>query len=67
MSNVTIRTRSVGVNFGTVGQVVARNGHVLHETDTKPYQFFTAATNAAEAWAEAHGHAIAQPAEESED
>lgn len=30
---VTIRSRKVGVNFGVVGQVVARNGRVLAETD----------------------------------
>lgn len=32
----TIRVRSVGVNFGCVGQVVARNGRVLGESQTRP-------------------------------
>ncbi len=33
---VTLRVRSVGTNFGVVGQVVARNGRVLGEGDTRP-------------------------------
>lgn len=44
---VTIRTRTVGQSFGTIGQVVARNGRVLAETDTKPYGFHEAAEQAA--------------------
>ena len=33
---VTVRSRKVGVNFGLVGQVVARNGRVLAETEVFP-------------------------------
>jgi hypothetical protein len=32
----TIRVRNVGVNFGCVGQIVARNGRVLGESQTRP-------------------------------
>lgn len=40
---VTLRTRTVGQNFGTCGQIVARNGRVLAESDTYPLGFTAAA------------------------
>lgn len=52
--HVKIRTRTVGQYFGTVGQVVARNGRVLHETQVRPYKFTQAAQADAETWARAH-------------
>ena len=33
---VLIRVRNVGINFGCVGQIVARNGRVIAESQTRP-------------------------------
>jgi hypothetical protein len=53
---VTLRTRNVGESFGIVGQVVAGNGRVLAETETKPYGFTASALDAARTLAERVGH-----------
>lgn len=50
-TKVTLRTRTVGQNFGTVGQVMLR-GRVIAETDTLPLHFDRAALDAARALAE---------------
>lgn len=55
---VKIRTRTVGQSFGTVGQVVARNGRVIHEGPARPFGFLVAATADAFAWAFKHGHEV---------
>lgn len=44
-----LRTRNVGTHFGTVGQVVARNGRVVRETEVVPYKFDQAALGRARA------------------
>lgn len=54
---VKLRTRTVGMRFGTVGQVVVGRD-VLHETTTKPFGFVAAALSAAEEWALKHGHEV---------
>lgn len=53
---VTIRTRTVGsVGFGTCGQLVARNGHVIAETHVVPYGAIGAAVRLAEELAAERG------------
>ena len=42
----TIRTITVGQNFGTAAQVVARNGRVMATTEAFPLGFHSAAIKA---------------------
>ena len=47
-----LRVRSVGQSFGCVGQVVARNGRVVAESETCPFGFTKDALDKARALAE---------------
>lgn len=59
MTKVTIRTRTVGQSFGTVGQIVSlRTGKVLAETDTRPYGMSGAAIADAETVATKRGYMV---------
>lgn len=55
---VTLRTRTVGQCFGTVGQIVARNGRVLAEGDVRPYGFAAAALGDVERIAADRGYQV---------
>jgi hypothetical protein len=55
---VTLRTRTVGQCFGTVGQVVARNGRVLAEGEVRPYGFAAAALGDVERIAAERGYRV---------
>jgi len=57
-TNIRIRCRTVGQNFGTVGQIVARNGRVVAETRTFPYGFTGPATDAARSLAATKGWTV---------
>ena len=54
-TRVTISTISVGVHFGTAGQV-RRRGRVIHTTDPRPYGFTVAAMDDARSWAIDQGY-----------
>ena len=60
---VRIRTHTVGVHFGTVAQLVARNGRPIYESDLKPYGFTAPAIADARAHATEQGWAIKNDAE----
>ena len=63
-TKVTLRTRTVGQSFGTVGQVVSlRTGKVLAETDTRPYGMSGAALDAAESLATKRGYMVVADAD----
>ena len=47
-----LRVRTVGQSFGCVGQVVARNGRVVAESETCPFGFTEDALDKARALAE---------------
>jgi hypothetical protein len=55
---VRIRVYTVGQAFGCAADVTCR-GRVLHSTDIRPYGMRHVAYEAAEAWAQAHGYAVA--------
>lgn len=55
IKTVRIRVRGVGQSFGCVGQLVARNGRVIEETDMKPHGMTAAARDAALAIATKRG------------
>lgn len=64
-TQVTIQTRNVGQNFGCVGVVrYVSNGRKVHETDTCPYGFDSAAYRAAKAWAEDNGYVVIESKED---
>ena len=62
MTNVTIKTRTVGQSFGTVGVLCdARTGRKVAVTETvRPYGFTAAAVADAEELAARLGHGVAE-------
>ena len=56
-AQVIISIQNVGVHFGCVGVVRRiKGGHLIHQTDPKPYGFRWAARCAAYDWAVEHGY-----------
>lgn len=59
-TKVTLRTRTVGQCFGTVGQIVSMDDEVLAETGVRPYGFAGAALADAETLAIKHGYVVVE-------
>ena len=55
---VRIKIKTVGVNFGTSGVLVARNGRVMATTGMYPYGFTASAYDAAVCLAECRGWTV---------